>query len=100
MRWLLCALLVLTTLPLTTALVNPAHAGDDDGGVAAGVIGGLAAGALLGATMPRPHYEDEYPPAEVYVTPEYESDCYWTRGRAYWDDDRDRWVYPRIRVCH
>lgn len=92
--------LVLATLPLVSAFASPAHAGEDDGGIAAGIIGGLAAGTLLGATVARPHYEDGYPPAEVYVAPEQESECYWTRGRAYWDDDQDRWVYPRVRICH
>jgi hypothetical protein len=97
---ILRALLVVAALPLAAVITPPAHAGDDDGGIAAGVIGGLAAGALLGAAAAGPHYDDGYPPAEVYVAPEQELECHWVRGRAYWDDDNDRWVYPRVRVCH
>ncbi|CEG06663.1 hypothetical protein BN961_00033 [Afipia felis] len=92
--------LVLAALPLVTVFAHPAHADDDDGGIAAGVIGGLAAGALLGAAAAGPHYENDDPPVEVYVAPEQESECHWVRGRAYRDDDSDRWVHPRVRICH
>lgn len=102
MRRSLRFLIVGVSLSLTTISTLPAHAGD--GEVAAGIIGGLAAGTLFGAAIARPHYEyvppsyeDEPPPVAVYVVPGRA--CYWAHGRAYWDDDYDRWVYPRVRVC-
>jgi hypothetical protein len=71
----------------------------DSGGIGLGIIGGLAAGAIIGsAVAPRPYYA-----APTY----YESEpvyydrprCYWTAGRAFWDDYRGAWVRPRVRVC-
>ena len=73
----------------------PARA-DDGGAVAAGVAGGLLGGLLLGgAVAPRPYYA----PAPVYVEPAPPVYCYWTRGRAVWDDYRGIWIRPRVRVC-
>jgi hypothetical protein len=78
----------------------PSTALADNGRITAGVLGGLAVGTLLGAaTAPRPHY---YAPAPVYVepVPVYEPPhCYWTRGAPVWDDWREVWYRPRIRVC-
>jgi len=70
----------------------------ENGQIAAGILGGLAAGTILGAaTAPRPYYA--YPvyvePSPVYV----ERDCYWTRGQPVWDGWRGAWVRPRVRVC-
>ncbi len=73
---------------------NHAQAGD---GFAAGLIGGFAAGAIVGSAMaPRPYY---YAPAPVYVAPPpvYGPACYWTRGEPVWDGYR--WVRPRMQVC-
>jgi hypothetical protein len=70
----------------------------DGGQVAAGILGGLAAGTILGAaTAPRPYYA----PAPVYVTPPayVEPDCYWTRGQPIWDGWRQAWVSSRVQVC-
>jgi hypothetical protein len=70
------------------------------GEVAAGLLGGFAAGAIVGsAVAPRPYYYDPvyvapspYPPP-AYVRPA----CYWTRGEPVWDGYA--WVRPRVRVC-
>ena len=79
---------------------GPAHARD---GVALGVLGGLAAGAIIGsAVASRPYY---YAPAPVYVEPApvYAEPpayrCYWTRGEPVWDGYRGAWVRPRVQVC-
>ena len=80
-----------------TAVPNWAYA--ENGQIAAGVLGGLAVGTLLGsAAAPRPYYA----PAPVYVAPPvvYEApSCYWTRGAPVWDDWRGIWVRPRVQVC-
>jgi len=79
---------------------NCAHA--DGGRSTAGVLGGLAAGAIIGsAVAPRPYYA----PAPVYVAPAYVEPepvyeapaCYWTYGRPEWNGYR--WVRPRVQVC-
>lgn len=81
------------------AAPNPAEAGGR--GVAAGVVGGLAVGTLLGAAIAAPRYAP--PPAyvvepePVYVEPAPR--CYWTRGEPMWDGYRGVWVRPRMRVC-
>ena len=69
------------------AAAHPAHAGSGD--VAAGLIGGFAAGAIVGTALaprPAPVY---VAPAPVYVAPApvyvVEPQCYWTRGRPMWD---------------
>lgn len=67
----------------------------DGAALAAGIIGGIAAGTLLGAAATaRPYYG----PAPVYVEepPPY---CYWTRGRPVWDPYIGAWRRPRIQVC-
>jgi hypothetical protein len=73
------------------AALTPAHAGN--GNVAAGLLGGFAAGAIVGSVLaprPAPVY---VAPAPVYVVPQ----CYWTRGEPMWDGYR--WVRPRVQVC-
>jgi hypothetical protein len=81
------------------AAATPARAGGGD--VAAGLIGGFAAGAIVGSALaprPAPVY---VAPAPVYVAPApvyvVEPQCYWTRGRPMWDGYR--WVRPRVQVC-
>ena len=82
---------------------GPARAGSGD--VAAGIIGGLAIGTILGATAahPRPYYY--YGPAPVYMEPApfyYGAPpprCYWTRGEPVWDPYRAIWLRPRMQVC-
>ena len=75
------------------AAAHPAHAGGGD--VAAGLIGGFAAGAIVGTVLtprPAPVY---VAPAPVYVVEEPQ--CYWTRGRPIWDGYR--WVRTRVQEC-
>jgi hypothetical protein len=80
------------TLALTCAATTPVRAGGGD--VAAGVIGGLAAGTIIGAAVAGPRY---YGPPPVYVAPA--PYCYWTRGEPVWDGYRGIWVQPSVRVC-
>jgi hypothetical protein len=73
------------------AAAHHAHAGNGD--VAAGLLGGFAAGAIVGSVLaprPAPVY---VAPAPVYVVPQ----CYWTRGQPMWDGYR--WVRTRVQVC-
>lgn len=78
----------------TLAAPQPAQA--RGGALAAGIIGGIAAGALVGAAVAGPHYYGGpgyyYGPAPVYYGPS----CYWTRER-FWDGWG--WRIRRVRVC-
>jgi len=84
-----------------TAVGWPITSQAGDGEVAAGIIGGLAAGALMGAAAaqqgvaPNPVYVT---PDPVYVPPPQH--CYWTRGEPTWDEYRGAWVRPRLQVCN
>jgi hypothetical protein len=78
------------TLALTSTV--PVQAGGGD--VAAGLIGGLAAGTIIGAAVTAPRY---YGPPPVYVAPA--PYCYWTQGQPVWDPYRGAWMYPPVRVC-
>ena len=83
----------------------PIQANAENGQIAAGIIGGLAAGALIGSAVrpappppayyyPAPAYA---PPAPVYVAPP--PACYFTYGAPVWDAYRGAWVRPRVQVC-
>ena len=77
---------------------TPANA-HDGAGIGLGIIGGLAAGAIIGsAVAPRPYYAAPayYEPEPVYYA---RPRCHWAAGRAVWDDYRGAWVRPRVRVC-
>jgi hypothetical protein len=77
----------------------------DNGSLAAGVVGGLAIGTILGATAAAPRYYAPPPPpppvyvapAPIYVAPPR---CYWTYGEPVWDGWRGAWVRPRMQVCN
>src|SRR3954469_3163590 len=58
-------LIVLVAAATMAAAIAPAQAGGNGGAVAAGVIGGLAVGGMLGAAAAQPRYA----PAPVYVAP-------------------------------
>jgi len=63
------------------------------GGVAAGVIGGIAAGALI-AGAARPYYGPSY--GYYGYGPAYGPGCWWQRER-FWDGYG--WRIRRVRVC-
>jgi hypothetical protein len=78
----------------TIAAPQPAEA--RGGAVAAGIIGGIAAGALVGAAVANgPYYYGPgpyYGPAPVYYGPR----CWFERQR-FWDGYG--WRIQRVRVC-
>ncbi len=79
------------------AMAAPAQAGGGD--FAAGVFGGLAAGAIIGSAG-RPYYDAPPPPDYYYDGPRYRGPyCHWEPGRRYWDDYNGAWRYSRVRVC-
>ncbi len=95
-------LIVAVTAATLSAAVVPAPARAGGGDVAAGIVGGLAIGTILGAAaaQPRPYYG----PPPVYVeeaAPVYAAPprCYWTRGEPVWDPYRGMWRRPRMQVC-
>jgi hypothetical protein len=83
----------------------PARSHAGDGQVAAGILGGLAAGAIIGsAARPAPPPPAYYYPAPVYAPPPpaYVAPvpaCYYTPGQPLWDGYRGVWVRPQVRVC-
>jgi len=91
----LTTLAAVATLGLAAiAAPQPAEA-RGGGAVAAGIIGGLAAGAIIGSAAAHgPHYGSGYyyGPGPVYYGPP----CYWTRQRVW---DGYGWHLRRVRVC-
>lgn len=79
------------------AVPAPAQAGSNSGAVAAGVVGGLAAGAIIGSAV-NSHYGYGYAPGPVYYSsgPYAYSRCYVTRERV-WTNYGPRW--RKVRVC-
>src|SRR5262245_50093092 len=68
------------------------------GAVAAGVIGGIAAGALIaGATRPAYGYGYGYGYGPYYAAPVYGPPCYWRRERFF---DGYGWRIRRVQVCY
>jgi hypothetical protein len=95
MKKLLTVIAAVVALGLATvAAPQPAQA--RHGWVAGGIIGGLAAGALIGAAAgpyyygPGPYY---YGPGPAYYAP---GPCYWRRERIW---NGYRWYWHRVRVC-
>jgi hypothetical protein len=78
-------------------LPDTAHAGHH--GVAVGLIGGLAAGTIIGSALAQPRYYYEPVPVVVEPPPAMVEDCYWTRGAPVWDPYRGIWRRPRVQVC-
>jgi hypothetical protein len=91
----LTALAAAATLTIA-AVVAPQPAEARGGRIAAGIIGGLAAGAIIGSVAAnngyygRPGYY--YGPAPVYYGPH----CWWSRQRVW---DGYGWRLRRVRVC-
>ncbi len=88
----------LAAAALVAGLAQPAAA--ENGRITAGVLGGLAAGAIIGSAVSGPRY---YEPEPVYVAPRpvYRAprQCYLTRGEPVWDEYRGVWRRPRVEVC-
>ena len=85
------------------AVAAPQPAEARGGRIAAGIIGGLAAGALIGAAVNGPYYG--YRPYYGYGPGYYngpgpvyygDSPCYWSH-RRFWDGWG--WHVRRVRVC-
>ncbi len=96
MRRLVAACAMVTVL---AGIPQQASAGD---GVALGLLGGLAAGTIIGSVASQPRYYYEPVPVEVEMEPpppRIMQSCYWTRGAPEWDEYRGVWVRPRIQVC-
>src|SRR5262245_31729370 len=97
-----------STILLTVAMAGASvtsfssSARSENGQIAAGILGGLAVGTILGAaTAPRPYYAPPpvyIEPAPVYVAPPPPR-CYWTHGEPVWDGWRGAWMRPQVRVC-
>ncbi|MGZ5508603.1 MAG: hypothetical protein ACXWKH_19695 [Limisphaerales bacterium] len=95
------AAVILATAAVSTS--TPAEASWRGGGVAAGIVGGLAAGALIAGAARGPYYGYGpgyygYAPAPVYYGPGYAygPPCFWQRQR-FWDGYG--WRLRRVWVC-
>jgi hypothetical protein len=90
---------------VVTALINatgPAPAGDG-AALAAGALGGLALGTVIGSAATGPYYPGKpvgvvSPPPPVYVEAYDESPACFIKRRRYVDEFGDETV-RRIRVC-
>ena len=91
----LTALAAAATIGLAAvATPQPAEA-RNGGAIAAGIIGGLAVGAIIGAAATGPHYG--YAPGYYAAGPAYGyGGCYWTRQRVW---DGWGWRSRPVRVC-
>jgi hypothetical protein len=65
------------------------------GAVAAGVLGGLAAGAIIGSAVAPRYYDPYYGPAPVYVAPGPAS-C--VEPQWVWSERRGEYVWRNVRV--
>ncbi len=100
----LCAALVGAALVAAPASARDGRNGALLGGAAAGVVGGLALGAMLNSPppppapyRPRPVYEEEEAPP-VYVRPRPPGPvCHYER-RKEWLNDLE-FTYRRVEVC-
>ena len=89
MTRLLIAIAAAAALGLAS-LAAPQPAQARHGAIAAGIIGGLAVGALAGAAAAAngPYY---YGPGPIYYAP---GPCYWRHQRMW-----NGWRWARVRVC-
>lgn len=81
----------------TSASAQWGHHHHGGGAVAAGVLGGLAAGALVGSAIGAPYYYGGYPYGAYAYGPGYGSDCFIRRERVWtnWG-----WRIRHVRVCY
>jgi len=88
------AALASVTLSAAPAQARDGWNGAIAGGAAAGVVGGLAVGALL--NRPRPVYVESEP---VYVAPRprYVPTCHFERHRVWLNSDE--YTYRKVEVC-
>ncbi len=100
--WMACGLGA--AVVMAPVSMDVAVAGDRGGAVAAGVIGGMALGALAAGAM-RPAYEAEPiyvdpPPRRVYMRPPptvyADPECYLERRRVW---DGYAYTMRSVRVC-
>ena len=88
-------------LALAGSTTAPASA-RQGGAIAAGVLGGLAVGAIAGsaaANANNGYYGGPaYAPAPAYAAPVYGGGCYFTRQPVY-DEDGEVVGHHRVRVC-
>jgi len=91
------------TALVAAAAPQAAQAGCHGCGVAAGVVGGLAAGAIIGSAIansgPAPVYVAPPPPRVVYEEPAYAvgPECHIVKRRIYVEGVGPRW--SREEVC-
>jgi hypothetical protein len=79
-----------------TATSQPAFAGGNGGAVAAGVVGGLAVGAIIGSQVNRPYYGGPGYYERSGYRGGYE-ECHTVRHRYIGHDGY--WHVRRVRVC-
>src|SRR5437899_3295348 len=94
----------IVAIGVVTALAGaPVQTRAENGQIAAGILGGLAAGALISSAVrpaPPPAYyypAPAYAPPPAYVVPA--PSCYYTLGEPVWDGYRGIWMRPQVRVC-
>jgi len=101
MKKVFLALATAAVLAVATLAPTAADARCRGCGVAAGVIGGLAAGAIIGGALAGPRYYDPYyaPAPAYYGAPAYYDGppCYWQKQRVW---DGYGWVVRRVQVCY
>ena len=89
----------LMTLPGAIAATTTAASARNGGAIAAGVVGGLAAGAIAGSVLSNANQGYAYgAPAYAAPQPVYGGGCYFTRQAVY-DEDGQPAGYRRVRVC-
>jgi hypothetical protein len=88
---------------LALSLLAAPMARADNGQIAGGILGGLAAGAIIGSAV-RPPPPVYYAPVPVYAAPPpvyyAPPTCYYAPGALVWDQWRGIWVRPQVRVCN
>lgn len=91
----LSAIVTISALALTAATSQPASARNNGGAVAAGVVGGLAVGAIIGSQANRNYYNG---PAyyDAGYQPVYQN-C--RMERQHFEDRHGRLRVQRVRVC-